>query len=41
VPLDQGILVLVGDLATIRAQLEGLGLPEPELRDVQGEPLKR
>jgi predicted Zn-dependent peptidase len=41
VPLDQGILVLVGDLATMRAQLEGLGLPEPELRDVQGEPMKR
>src|SRR5262249_44443129 len=41
VPLEQGILVLVGDLATIRAQLEGLGLPEPELWDVQGEPAKR
>ncbi len=29
-PLERGLLVLVGDRATILKQLEGLGLPKPE-----------
>jgi predicted Zn-dependent peptidase len=29
IPLEQGVLVLVGDKATILKQLEGLGLPAP------------
>lgn len=29
IPLEKGVLVLVGDAATILPQLEGLGLPEP------------
>jgi zinc protease len=30
-PLDQGVLVLVGDRATILKQIEGLDLPEPQI----------
>jgi predicted Zn-dependent peptidase len=30
IPLDQAVLVLVGDKATILKQLQGLGLPKPE-----------
>jgi predicted Zn-dependent peptidase len=34
--LDHGVLVLVGDRRAIVEQLEGLGLPRPEERDVRG-----
>lgn len=37
-PLEQGVLVLVGDRQTILAQLQGLGLPKPIEFTVTGEP---
>ena len=40
VPLDEALLVLVGDRATILEQLEGKGLPAPEEWTVKGEPKK-
>ncbi len=40
VPLDRGLLVLVGDAAAIRAQLQDLGLPEPVQLDLQGRPIQ-
>ncbi len=40
VPLEQGLLVLVGDATLVREQLKGLGLPEPILLDVSGNPAK-
>lgn len=39
--LDRAILVLVGDEATVKKQLEGLGLPTPVLVDSYGEPRAR
>ncbi|HNO77542.1 MAG TPA: pitrilysin family protein [Phycisphaerae bacterium] len=39
IPLDNAVLVLVGDKATILPQLEGLGLPEPEEYSPEGDPL--
>ncbi|MCP3915205.1 MAG: insulinase family protein [bacterium] len=39
VPLEHGVLVLVGDEEKIRTQIDGLGLPELERVDVGGEPL--
>ena len=39
--LDAGVLVLVGDKATIQKQLEGLGLPPLVECDTFGEPLRR
>jgi predicted Zn-dependent peptidase len=41
VPIDAGVLVLVGDRAAIAAQLAPLGLPEPVEIDAQGQPVKR
>ena len=41
VPLEQGLLVLVGDAALVREQLKGLGLPEAILLDVSGDPVER
>ncbi|MBK7405849.1 MAG: insulinase family protein [Phycisphaerales bacterium] len=38
-PVDEGVLVLVGDKGVILPQLEGLGLPEPEMYDVSGVPV--
>lgn len=38
IPLDQALLVLVGDKATILKQLEGLDLPTPTELNVSGEP---
>ena len=38
-PVDKGVLVLVGDKGVILPQLEGLGLPAPELYDASGEPV--
>jgi hypothetical protein len=37
VPWEQGVLVLVGDEATILPQLEGLGLPAPLRASPSGE----
>jgi len=37
VPLEQGVLVLVGDRQTILTQLQGLGLPTPAEATVTGE----
>jgi predicted Zn-dependent peptidase len=37
IPLEQGVLVLVGDRATIRSQLKDLDLPEPAELTVTGE----
>lgn len=37
IPLDQALLVLVGDRGLITKQLEGLGLPTPELLDAAGD----
>ncbi len=38
-PIDSGVLVLVGDRELILPQLEGLGLPTPEARDASGNPV--
>jgi predicted Zn-dependent peptidase len=35
-PIERGVLVLVGDKSVILPQLEGLGLPEPEEFDASG-----
>jgi len=37
-PLEQGVLVLVGDRQTILAQIQGLGLPKPIELTAAGEP---
>jgi zinc protease len=37
-PLEQGVLVLVGDRQTILDQIQGLGLPKPIELTVTGEP---
>ncbi|MFA6044380.1 MAG: pitrilysin family protein [Phycisphaerales bacterium] len=39
-PIDQGVLVLMGDKDLIKKQIEGLGLPEPVEYTVEGEPVK-
>jgi predicted Zn-dependent peptidase len=39
IPLETGVLVLVGDKATILPQLEGLGLPRPIQWTVDGGPV--
>lgn len=39
-PLEQGVLVLMGDKGLIKKQLQGLGLPEPAEYDVEGNPVK-
>lgn len=39
IALEQSVLVLVGDKATILAQLEGLGLPKPQEYSPEGDPL--
>lgn len=39
-PIDQGVLVLMGDKDLIKKQLAGLGLPEPVEYSVEGEPVK-
>jgi predicted Zn-dependent peptidase len=36
-PIDAGVLVLVGDAKAVLPQLKGLGLPEPRLVNVHGE----
>lgn len=41
VPLESALLLFVGDRAAILPQLEGLGLPAPELVDLEGRPLQR
>jgi predicted Zn-dependent peptidase len=41
VALDRAVLVLVGDRATITAQLQDLGLPAPIERDVHGRPVAK
>jgi zinc protease len=38
VPLEQGVLILVGDRQTILDQIQGLGLPKPVELTVTGEP---
>ena len=38
VPLEKGVLVLVGDVATVREQIKDLGLPEPVELTVDGVP---
>ena len=40
-PIDQGVLVLVGDQRSILEQLQGLSLPAPQLLDVHGAPVAR
>jgi predicted Zn-dependent peptidase len=40
IPLEQGVLVLVGDKKLILEQLKGLGLPEPVELDAKGDPAK-
>ncbi len=35
-PLQNGVLVLVGDRATILEQIKDLGLPEPVMYDAEG-----
>ena len=40
-PIDQGVMVLVGDKRAILEQLQGLGLPAIEELDVRGEPVGR
>ncbi len=37
VPLENALLVLVGDRKTIEAQIKSLGLPQPEYRNARGE----
>ncbi len=37
IPVDDAVLVLVGDLALIRDQIKDLNLPKPEIRNVNGE----
>ncbi len=39
IPLEQGVLVLVGDRATILEQIKELGLPEPAFVDAHGQPV--
>jgi zinc protease len=39
-PIDRGVLVLVGDKALILDQIKDLGLPAPEEYTIQGEPKK-
>ncbi len=34
-------IIIVGDLVTLRTQLEPLGLPEPQIWDVEGRPLPK
>jgi len=36
-PIESGVLVLVGDKKLVLAQIKGLGLPEPVEYSVQGE----
>ena len=38
-PIDRGLLVLVGDRAVILPQLADLGLPEPRFYDAEGNPV--
>lgn len=40
-PIDQGVLVLVGDQRAILEQLHDLSLPAPQLLDVHGAPVAR
>jgi predicted Zn-dependent peptidase len=40
IPIEGGVLVLVGDQKVIMDQIKNLGLPEPTLVDAQGEPVK-
>jgi len=39
VPLERGVLVLVGDASLIQSQLKGLNLPPAQLLDVRGNPV--
>ena len=39
VPLEAGVLVLVGDKGKVTEQLEGLGLPQPVELTVAGDPV--
>ena len=41
VPLEHGLLTLVGDRAAILTQLEGLGLPAAQELDARGRPISR
>lgn len=41
IPLDEALLVLVGDKDTILKQLDGLDLPAPTELNVRGEPISR
>ncbi len=41
IPTDHALLVLVGDKQKILPELEGLGLPTPEERDVKGNVVKK
>jgi predicted Zn-dependent peptidase len=40
IPLERGVLVLVGDKEVVLEQIKGLGLPEPVEVDARGEPSK-
>lgn len=40
IPLEQGVLVLVGDKGLILEQIKGLELPEPMMLDANGDPVK-
>jgi zinc protease len=40
VPIERGVLVLVGDRGLILEQIKDLGLPAPSIVDAQGEPVK-
>jgi predicted Zn-dependent peptidase len=40
IPIERGVLVLVGDRKLILEQIKELGLPAPTLVDEQGEPVK-
>ena len=41
IPLEEALLVLVGDKKVIMKQLEGLGLPTPTELDVRGDPVSQ
>jgi predicted Zn-dependent peptidase len=40
IPIEQGVLILVGDKKLILEQVKELGLPEPMEFDAQGKPVK-